>query len=149
MVNKQVIASSLFSKRGQMSPSLMRSLMVRGSAIQVDDSLRRFGWDGTKGVITSVCNVEGLAGTVTGMRFESRGRGPEVTFKAKDLWRGADGDISVTLNFDNLSQVKWRTCGSSRNQSLWMDSMEVRVAYSRNDEVLESMEELEAANVGL
>ena len=41
--------------------------------------------DGIRGVITSVCNVDRLAGTVTGMRLESRGRGPEVTFKAKDL----------------------------------------------------------------
>ena len=143
-----MIASSLFSKRGKMSPSLMRSLMVRGSGIQVDDCLRRFGWDGAEGVIATVCNINSDTGTVTGVRFESRGKGPEVTFRAKDLWKGADDDISVKLSFSDLSQVKWKAQGSSRNQSSWMDSTELVVSYFRGEEVLDTRADLDAVSVG-
>ena len=106
-----MIASSLFSKRGKMSPSLMRSLMVRGSGIQVDDCLRRFGWDGAEGVIATMCNINSKTGTVTGVRFKRRGKGWEINLWAKDLWKGADDDLSVRLSFSNLSQVKWKLRG--------------------------------------
>ena len=149
MVNKQVIASSLFSKRGKLPPTLMRSLYIRGSGIHVDDCLRRFGWDGAGAAITTVININGEAGTVAGVRFESRGRGPVVTFKASDLWKDADSDVTVKISIDNLSLIKWRTQGNSRNQSHWLDSGELNVCYMRGEGVfLESREDLEAAKVG-
>ena len=69
-----------------MSSILMRSLLIRGSGIQVDDTLRRFGWDGTTPVVTTVFTIDGDSGKVKGARYESRGQGPEVKFSAADLW---------------------------------------------------------------
>ena len=68
-----------------MSTTLMRSLMIRGSGIQVDDCLRRFGWNGDQAVLTTIMTLNAESGTVAGVRFESRGQGPKVAFKARDL----------------------------------------------------------------
>ena len=148
MVNKQVIASPHFVNRGKMSPTLMRSLMIRGSGIQVDDSLRRFGWNGSSAVLTTVMTVNVEAGTIAGVRFESRGQGPEVNFKAKDLWSQADADVTVNLKID-LNNVKWRSEGRTRNQSTWMDSSEFAVTITRNNgESLDTGESLDGAKIG-
>ena len=111
MVNRQIIASHLFSNRGKLSPTLMRSLMVRGCGVQVDDGLCRFGWDGEQGVITTIMTIDPEAGKITGVRFESRGRGPQVSFKARDLWKSVANDLTASLKIDSLRQIKWKNAG--------------------------------------
>ena len=127
MVAKQTIVSPLFNTRTRLSQVMLRSLLVRGSGIQVDDSLRRFGWDGAQAAATTVMTIDEDSGTVSGVRLEMRGKGPEVKFKAKDLWIDAEVDIMVTLQFDDLSKVTWitggqtgiRVTGWSQKISMW------------------------------
>ena len=81
----------------------MKKLMVRGGGIQVNDTLERMGWNGNTGVVTTVMNVDDSSGVVRGVRFETRGIGPEVKFKARDLWSNIDCDVSVTIKLNDLS----------------------------------------------
>ena len=60
--------------------------MVRGGGLQLEDSLRRLGWDGTGAVATTIAKVNVETGMVNGIRFETRGVGPQITFNGKDLW---------------------------------------------------------------
>ena len=86
MVTRQTISSDFFASRGRISPVLLRSLLVRGRGVQVDDTLRRFGWDGVSAMVTPIMSVDPESGVVTGARLNMRGRGPEVKFRAKELW---------------------------------------------------------------
>ena len=54
----------------------------------------------------------------------------------------------MKLSFSDLSQVKWKAQGSSRNQSSWMDSTELVVSYFRGEEVLDTRADLDAVSVG-
>ena len=138
MVAKQAIASPLFSARGKLSPIMMRSLMIRGGGIHIDDSLRRYSWNGTEGVATTVMTVNCDSGKVSGVRFETRGRGPELSFKAKDLWVSGSSDVTVSLKFGDLSNIKWKNHGLERNQSEWIDSSELEVSFeSQSGEVVD------------
>ena len=99
-------------------------------------------------MLTPVMTVNIEAGTIAGARFESRGQGPEVNFKAKDLWSQADADVTVNLKID-LEMVKWRSEGRTRNQSTWMDSSEFTVMMTRNNgESLDTGESLDGAKIG-
>ena len=148
MVNKQVISSPLFAKRRKLSPTLMRTLLIRGGGINVDDCLRRFGWDGIGATITTVMNINVEAGTVSGVRFESRGQGPNVTFRAKDLWRTAEDGISVTLKLHDLSELEWNSEGRVRNQTKWLDSSNLNVSVFKGEDRLDTQREKEDAGVG-
>ena len=141
MVAKQTIASPLFSSRGKLSPIMMRSLMIRGGGIHINDSLMRFSWNGTKGVATTVMTVDSDSGKVSGVRFETRGKGPELSFKAKDLWVSGSNDVTVSLKFGDMSLIRWKNHGQERNQSDWLDSSELDVSYvSQSGEVVDSDE---------
>ena len=115
---------------------------MRGRGIQVDDTLRRFGWDGTGAVATPILTINPESGVVVGARFETRGRGPQVKFRASELWNDVTEDALVTLNFPDLSRLEWRQAGDSRNQSNWLDSDDVNVVYTKaNGEELTIPEE--------
>ena len=122
MVNRQRIESPLFLGKGRLNTLAMKKLMVRGGGIQVNDTLERMGWNPDKGVVTTVMSVDDSSGVVRGVRFETRGPGPEVKFKARDLWSNADSDVSVTIKLNDLSRLTWLTEGEKRNQTEWMDS---------------------------
>ena len=119
--------------RGKLSPMMLRGLMIRGGGIHVDDALRRFGWDGEGAVGTTVMTTNADNGAVAGVRFETRGVGPMVTFKAKDLWSGADAGTSVTVKIGDMAVARWRTEGDGRNQCCWMDSSNLEVTFKMSD----------------
>ena len=149
MVSRQTISSPFFATRGKLSPLMLRGLMVRGGGIHVDDTLRRFGWDGEGAVGTVVMTTNEDSGMVVGVRFETRGVGPEVTFKAKDLWQEAEAGVTVTVVFQDLARVSWKTEGVGRNQSTWIDSASLEVSYWGADgKRLESQEDLDGMEIG-
>ena len=116
MSNRQTIISSLFSSRKGLSDTMLRSLTVRGSGIQINNALRRFTWNGVSGAATTVMNVNGDTSRVEGVRFETRGKGPDISFQAKNLWKGAQEGITVTVKLNDLSRLKWKNKGAERNQ---------------------------------
>ena len=107
--------------------------MVRGRGVPISDCLRRYGWDGRAAVATPVLTVDADSGKVSGARFETRGVGPEVKFRASELWGEQEEDTLVTIKFPDLSYVEWRVTGDNRNQSSWLDSDDVEVAYTRGN----------------
>ena len=118
MVNRQRIESPLFQGRGRLNLLTMKKLMVRGGGIQINDTLERMGWDANTGVVTTVMSVDDSSGVVRGVRFETRGPGPEVKFKARDLWSNSDSEVSVTIKLNDLSRLPWLTEGERRNQRI-------------------------------
>ena len=133
MPAKQTISSPFFSSRNRISPVLLRSLLVRGRGVPISDCLRRYGWDGRAAVATPVLTVDADSGKVSGARFETRGVGPEVKFRASELWGEQEEDTLVTIKFPDLSYVEWRVTGDNRNQSSWLDSDDVEVTYTRGN----------------
>ena len=129
MVAKQLIASPFFSSRSRISTVLVRNLLVRGRGLQVNDALRRHGWDGTSAAATPVMTVDSESGMVTGARFETRGAGPTIKFKARELWGVSVEDAVVTIKFPDLSKLEWKGDGPTRNQTEWLDSDDVEVTY--------------------
>ena len=126
----------------------MKKLMVRGGGIQVNDTLERMGWNGNTGVVTTVMSVDDSSGVVRGVRFETRGTGPEVKFKARDLWSNTDCDVSVTIKLNDLSRLTWLTEGERRNQTEWMDSSVVLFEAIHPETGPMSSEEMTEANLG-
>ena len=82
---RQTIASPMFTNRAALSPLMMGRLLVRGGGIQVDDALKRHGWDGKTPVATTVATLETGTGVIRGLRYETRGSLDPVKFQAKDL----------------------------------------------------------------
>ena len=85
---------------------------------------------------------------MSGVRFESRGQGPNVTFRAKDLWRTAEDGISVTLKLHDLSELEWNSEGRVRNQTKWLDSSNLNVSVFKGEDRLDTQREKEDAGVG-
>ena len=131
-----------------MSPMLMRSILLRGSGIQIEDSPRRFGWDSSATVANPVLTLDVISGKVKGARFETRGKGPEIKFNAADLWDGANNDITVILNFNDMSIVEWRTEGEGCNQSRWMSNDDLNVTFTKTTGERVDEDDLEAEGVG-
>ena len=134
---------------GKLSPMMLERLMIRGGGIHIDDALRRFGWEGEGPVGITIMTTDADTGMVAGVRLETRGVGPMVTFKARDLWAGAEAAASVTLKFGDLAVAKWKTEGGGRNQCSWIDSADLEVSYKMSEgRMLETVGELEGANTG-
>ena len=55
---RQMITSPLFTNRAGLYPLLMGQLLVRGGGIQVDDALKRHGWDGKTAVAITIVTLE-------------------------------------------------------------------------------------------
>ena len=125
MVGRQVIGSPVFSTKGKLSKMMMRNLMVRGGGVQVDDALLRHGWSGESPVAATVLTLEAASGVIRGSRYETRGQGPTIKFKAAELWQGGDKKVQVKLMFNDLSRLPWNAVGDIRNQTEWMDSGDV------------------------
>ena len=147
MVGRQVIVSPLFRNKGKLSPLMMKKLTVRGGGIQVNDALERFGWDPNTPVATTVMSLDESSGAVKGVRFETRGQGPEIKFKARELWQGADENVTVKIKFSDLSRLPWVTLGDKRNQTEWMDSTEVEYEAVHGEMGLLSRQQREDMNV--
>ena len=147
---RQVVSSPLFANRGRLSPLLMGRLLVRGGGVQIDDALKRHGWDGKEPVVTSVATIKVGTGVVRGMRFKMRGGLDPIKFPAKDLWVGARPDVNVALQFDNLGSLTWlNTSQDHRNQTAWVDSDQLGMTFTKTDgTTLSTEEELSGAGVG-
>ena len=113
--------SPLFSSKGKLSPNLMRSLIMRGGGLMINDCLQRFGWLEMDPVLTTMVATDLDFGMIRGVRFETRGTGPNVKFSAAELWETTE-DVAVTIKISNLSKLTWVREGDCRNQTYWMDS---------------------------
>ena len=58
MVGRQIMVAETLKGKGKLSRTMMRNLLVRGSGLQVDDTLQRHGWSGESPVATSVITLE-------------------------------------------------------------------------------------------
>ena len=147
MVGRQAIVSPLFQNKGKLSPLMMKKLMVRGGGIQVNDALERFGWGSTSAVAMTVMTVDTYSGVIRGARFETRGLGPEVRFKAKDLWQESSGNVFVKIKMNDLSRLPWLGVGGTRNQTEWIDSSNVDFEVEQRDRGTLDPKEYEAVHV--
>ena len=145
---RQIIASELFKSRGKLSKTMMRNLLVRGGGVQISDVLMRQGWAEEGPVATTVVTLDGDSGNIRGVRYEVRGGGPTVVFKAKELWPEASEKVTVKLKFDDLSKIPWVTEGAVRNQSVWLDREELEFEATHEDTGVLVEEELESNKVG-
>ena len=145
---KQTISSPFFKSRNKLSPIMMRSLLVRGGGIQVDDALRRYGWTSPEPVVTTVMTSDPDSGAIRGVRFETRGATPEIKFKAEELWTEAQKGVQVALKFDDLSTLNWLSQGPNRNQTTWLDMSDLDVTFTKSDGIaIVSTEEKEEAHL--
>ena len=147
MVGRQIIASSVFASKGKLSVPLMRSLMVRGGGLLVNDCLQRFGWSGRDPVATTIITTDTDSGTIRGVRYETRGQGPEVKFAASELWETQE-DINVTIKINDLSILDWLPEGEYRNQTNWMDCEDVLVNFEHGERGRLTLEDLETLGIG-
>ena len=102
---RQTISSPFFNSKSKLSPTMMRSLLVRGGGVQVDDALRRFGWTSPEPVVTTVMTADPNSGAIRGVRYKTRGATPEIMFKAEEQWGDSEMGFQVALKFDNLSTL--------------------------------------------
>lgn len=138
---RQTIASSLFLKRGPLTKSILSSLHIRGSGVQVDDALLRKGWDGEQPAATSVITVDPSTAKIRGIRYETRGAiSHEVKIKATDLWADAKEGIDVIILFNNLSVIKWVTEGDHRNLSYWIEDKDLNVTLWKGETMMQEAE---------
>ena len=138
------IASSLFLKRGPLSKSILSSLHIRGSGVQVDDALLRKGWDGQQPVVTSVITVDPTTAKIRGTRYETRGAIAHVVkLKAADLWADAKEGIDVFIELDDLGIIKWVTEGDHRNLSAWIEGKDLNVTLRKGETVIQEAEKEE------
>ena len=126
-MGRQTIVSPLFRNQGKLSPVMIKKLMIRGGGIQIDDCLERMGWTPDKAVVTSIMTIDSSSGAIKGVRFESRGKGPNVRFKAKELWPSITEDVTMTIKLTDLSRLPWLGTGEKRNQTSWIGSQQVDV----------------------
>ena len=140
-----MILSPVFKAKGKLSVSMMRNLLVRGGGLQISDTLQRFGWNGEEPVVATVVTLEPDTGVIRGLRYETRGVGPEIKFKAKELWPSVTEDMLVKIKLTDLGIINWATVGEKRNQSEWIDgetlNMEV-LHQERGDLSQEELQEL-------
>ena len=148
MAGRQVIVSSLFNIRGALSRNMMRNLMIRGGGVQVDDALPRHGWSEESPVATTVVTLEADSGAIRGIRYETRGKGPIIQFKASELWLGGDEKVTVKVKFEDLSTLPWMTEGEVRNQTKWQDSEELDYEVYHEEKGVLADDELDVYNVG-
>ena len=127
---------------------MLRNLLVRGGGIQVNDCLKRWGWTGRDPAITTVFTLEANSGSILGLRYESRGPGPEITFKASELWQDADKEVSMTIKVTDLAKLRWVSVGSSRNQTEFMDSTDFQVEATHSSRGSLSQEEMAECRIG-
>ena len=125
MVGRQAIVSDIFNNKGKLSRNMLRNLMIRGGGVQVDDTMQRFGWGGEQPAATTVLTIDIKSGGIKGARWETRGEGPVVQFRASELWSGASQKVQLKLKFQDLSRVTWPAEGDCRNQSKWIGHEEV------------------------
>ena len=148
MVGRQIIVAETLKGKGKLSRTMMRNLLVRGSGLQVDDTLQRHGWSSESPVATSVITLEETSGAIRGIRYETRGQGPVIAFKARELWPGADERVSIKIKFSDLSRLVWVTEGESRNQTSWLDSSEVELEVEHEEEGLLTPDDYEGVRMG-
>ena len=128
------IVSDLFKGKGKLSKTLIRNLMVREGGVQITGKLQRHGWEGEDPVVTTVITIEENSGMIRGVRYETRGKGPTITFRANELWPEANEKIAVNHKFDDLSRLKWNTEGEKRNQTLWLGKEDVSFEAIHDDD---------------
>ena len=128
-----MIASPIFRARGHLSKITMRNLLMRGSGVVINDCLERHGWGRSDPVATTVVTLEPESRIVRGVRFETRGNGPEVKFKMSDLWSVVTENIEVRIKFDDFSIFPWVTTGEKRNQREWLDSSDLDVDFVHSE----------------
>ena len=127
---------------------MMRNLLVRGGGVQISDVLMRYGWSEEEPAATTVITFDSDSGNVRGVRYEIRGVGPTVTFKAKELWSDASERVTIKLKFSDLSKITWNSVGPIRNQSLWLDRSDLEFEAMHDDDGLLAEGDLENNGIG-
>ena len=146
---RQMINSALFSNRNTLSANLMSKLVVRGGGAKVDEALKRFGWDGSSPVISTILTTNIATGVIRGAWFETMGKLEDIKFQAGDLWLGAESGISARISFPNLGILNWNTVDEIRNQTTWIDGSSVTITFKRQDgATLDCDEDITAAGIG-
>ena len=141
-MGRQTIVSPLFRNQGKLSPMMIKKLMIRGGGIHVDDCLQRMGWTPDKAVVTSVMTIDSSSGVIKGVRFESRGKGPNVRFKAKELWPSITEDVTMTIKITDLSRLPWLGTGEKRNQTSWIEDQHMDFEAVHKERGTLTMDEL-------
>ena len=80
----------------------------------------------TDPVLTTVVTTDLDFGMIRGVRFETRGTGPNVKFSAAKLWETSE-DVDICIRILDLSKLTWLKEGVCRNQTYWMDSSDFDV----------------------
>ena len=112
---RRVIDSALFHERRNVPDGFLEAFLIRGGGAQVDDSLKKHGWNGVGPITTSVLTFDALSGAVRGHRYETRGTLPDVRFMARDLWPEARARVAVNIRISNLSTLNWMKVGEYGN----------------------------------
>ena len=147
MVGRTLITSPLFSTKGKLSPTLKQNLLVRGGGVMVNDLLKRFGVAEGSPVVATVVTLDPGTGAIKGMRYETRGKGPEVCFKAGELWPDVAENIQMKIKLSDLSVLRWLTVGERRNQTEWMSGEELETEAVHSEHGILSKAQLENYNV--
>ena len=71
----------------------------------MDDTLQRYGWVGESPAATFIITLEETSVAMRGIQYETKGQGPLIAFKARELWPGADKRVSIKNSFNNLSRL--------------------------------------------
>ena len=121
MVGRQLIVSPIFQSKGKLSTSMLRNLHIRGAGTIISDTLQRFGRGSTDPVAATVVTLEPDTGAIRGLRYETRGAGPEITFRACELWPAVSEDVTLKIKLRDLSILSWVKEGEKRNQTEWLD----------------------------
>ena len=148
MVGRQLIVSPIFQSKGKLSTSMLRNLHIRGACTIISDTLQRFGWGGTDPVAATVITLEPDTGAIRGLRYETRGAGPEITFRACELWPAVSEDITLKIKLRDLSILSWVKEGEKRNQTEWLDFDDLEIEIIDSERGHLSKEELLELNAG-
>ena len=99
-------------------------------------------------MVATVVTLEPDTGAIRGLRYETRGKGPDITFKASELWPTVTEEISIKIKLPDLSILSWNKVGEQRNQTEWIDFDDLEVEVTHSDRGPLSKEELSEANAG-
>ena len=112
------IEDELFKVRGQISGDTLAQLHIRGANTNVNDALRRNGWNGEALVAVPVVTTEQRTGKVLGSRWEIRGCLAKYSLKASSVWGEALKTISLHLDL-KADDFKF----SARKSGIFISSM--------------------------
>ena len=120
-----IIKASVFRKRGAPSRDLLESLVVRGGSTKVGETLKdKFKWDGTSPTACPLFSLNTTDGRVKAARWTIHGRlARRIKFRAEDVFEGADKDLIVTVEIEDLGVFEFG--GAGGNFSHWVEGRDL------------------------